>query len=236
MAKPDTRDPLVKALEAIAGRMIADMPDHPAAQQMQGEVNRLRMTAEALDNLNRSRSPLDTPAAHALKVGKRAKTFNSEVTQSVNRAAAVWAIARTNAEKRIEEKVNLKPDAFAGEIRTAFRALPSKKQIDLLGQWVADNKGPEMAAIVRAPSFLSGISDEMKANFEQALVHKHAAAEIDEIAKLDDVYEAVSAATRAAGNFAVGLTDPGNLAKIEREAAESDAADAAFSQSLQPPQ
>jgi len=226
--------PAVSALTAIAERMIADLPNHPTAQQLQAEVNRLRLAAEALDNLNNSRSPLDTPAAHALKVGKRAKAFNSEVTASLNRAAQIWAHARTAAERRIEEKVNLKPDAFAEEIRSAFRSLDSKKQIKLLGEWVKENKGPEMAAIIKAPSFLSGISDEMKANFEKAIIGKHAGEEVEEISRLDDVFNAVHAANRTAGRFATEPSTTGPVAKIEREAAEADAADAAFNQSIAP--
>jgi hypothetical protein len=235
MAKPDPRHPIVKAIEHMAGVITRDLPDHSGARQIQAELNRLRLTAEALDNLNRNRSPLDTPAAHALKVGKRAKAFNSEVTNTLNRGLQIWAAARVAAEKRIAEKVDLKPNAFAQEIRTAFRALDSQKQLELLSEWIKENKGPEMAAIVEAPSFLAGIDDKRKAAFKKAIIGRHAGAELDEIEKLDALSETFNAATKAAGDFATGLTDPAALSDIERRAAEADAADEAFNQSLQQP-
>jgi hypothetical protein len=233
MAKPDPRHPMIKAIEHIAGVITRDLPDHSAARQLQAEVNRLRLAGEALDNLNRNRSPLDTPAAHALKVGKRAKAFNSEVTNAMNRAGQIWGSARVAAERRIEEKIDLKPNAFAQEIRTAFRGLSSQKQLELLSEWIRDNKGPEMAAVIEAPSFLAGINDQMKADFKKAIISRHAAPELDEIEKLDEAWATFHAATKAAGDFAMGLTDPGTLSDIERRAADADAADEAFNQSLQ---
>lgn len=234
MANLDTRDPMVKAIEVISGRMLGGIrEDHPVARQLQSEVNRLRTKAEALDNVRARRSPLDTPAAHALKVAKMARTFNSEITATVNRAGQIWAEGFKDVHRRIDEKANLKPDAFASEIRTAFRALNNKAQAALINQLVRENRGPEMAAIVRAPSVLTGISDEQKALYEKMLVETHARSEMDEAAGLEEVFSAVHSATNAAGMLVRDMTDPAKLAAIEGEAAAADAAGAAFQSSFQ---
>lgn len=232
MAK-DTRDPMVKAIEVIAQRMTMDLPDHKAALQMQAEVNRLKLRGEALDNVNRTRSPLDTPAAHALKVAKLARSFDKETTDALNRATRIWADAYKDTQTRIDDKVNLRPDAFAPEIRAAFRTLSSKAKADLITQLVKENRGPELAAIVKAPAVLTGITDEARAAYENMMLSTYAAPEMDELAKLEDVFDAVGAATRAAGMMVKDLTDPRKLSEIESQAAAADQASAAFNQTIQ---
>jgi hypothetical protein len=232
MAK-DTRDPMVKAIEVIAQRMTMDLPDHKAALQMQAEVNRLRLRGEALDNVNKTRSPLDTPAAHALKVAKLARSFDKETTDALNRATRIWADAYKDTQTRIDDKVNLRPDAFAPEIRAAFRTLSSKAKADLITQLVKENRGPELAAIVKAPAVLTGITDEARAAYENMMLVTYAAPEVDELAKLEDLLSSVTAATRASSNMVKDLTDPRKLAEIESQAAAADQASAAFGQTIQ---
>lgn len=234
MAKVDPRDPMVSAIEAIGSRMLRSLgEDHNYGRQMKGEINRLRLSAEALDRVRASRSPLDTPAAHALKVSKRARTFNNEVTASINRLGRLWSEGYEDAQRRIAEKVNLRPDAFASEIRQAFRAMDSKAQAKLINELVESNRGPELAAIVKAPSVLTGISDAQRAAYEKMILTRHAGDEVDEIERLEEVFQSALSATGAAAKFATELTNPGNLAQIEQAAADADAAMASFDQSLQ---
>ena len=232
MAKPDTRDHMVRALEAMSAQMTAALPDHETARQLRAEMNGLRLKAEALDNVNQRRSPLETPAAHAMKVAKRARAFDSEVTAALNRSSQLWAKAREAADRRIAEKVDLRPDAFASEIRSAFRTLSPQKQNDLIKELVDSNRGPELAAIVKAPVVLTGITEAQRAVYEQSIIARHAAPEFEEMGLLDEVYEITVAGTRAAGSFAKSLNDPAKLAAIESAAASADEADAAFNQTL----
>ena len=223
----------VRAIAAIAERMLKDLPDHPTALRLQSEVNKLRNGAEALDKVRANRSPLDTREAHALKVGKLAKQFESEAIASLNRSIQYWAEGYDDIERRIAQKVDLTPNAFAQEIRSAFRTLSRKDKIELLGQLVKENRGPELAAIVKAPSVLSGISDDERAKFEESIIGMHASAEIEERAKLEDVFNAMNRAQDTASNIVKRFRDPAQLADIERAAADADAAGDAFTQSMQ---
>jgi hypothetical protein len=233
MAKAQATGPMVKAIEALGERMLRQLgEDHPAGRQMKGEVNRLRSAAEALHSLSVQRSPLDTPAAHALKVSKRAKAFDAEVTASLNRVLAAFGAGHTDAQRRIEEKINLRPDAFAQEIRAAFRSLDGKARSELIHELVEANRGPELAAIVKAPAILTGITEDQRQTYEKLIVSKHAPAELDEINHLHEALEAATAATRAAGTMVRELLDPARLSEIESAAAAADQATAAFDQSL----
>lgn len=233
MNRRDTRDPMVKAIEAISNMMVEDLPDHPTAKQMQGMVNRLRSATEALDNVAVNRNPLDTSDAHSLKVAKMARKLNVEITASLNQSLQIWSAGYNDIQRRIDGKVDLKPSAFAAEIRATFRGLKTEDKADLLKELVDGNRGPELAAIVHAPALVAGLSDKEKAAYEQAIVGRHAAAEVDEMQKLDGVYQGAMAAHRAATDFARQLENPSKVAAIERGAEASNAAGAAFDQSLQ---
>lgn len=225
--------PAVSAILAIAERMPETVGDNPVRRQLLGEVNRLRDGARALDNVNANRNPLDTPAAHALKVAKMARAFGKETTASINRSVQAWAAGKEDLKRRIEEKINLKADpTFAVAIATRFSGLSGKAQTKLLSELVDENRGPELAAIIKAPPSLTGLNVRQIAMYEQAIASRHAAAELDEIEKLDEAYGAFDTVQRAAGSLEKQLTNPDKLAKIESGANAADEATDAFNQSL----
>ncbi|AKM09711.1 hypothetical protein AB433_06525 [Croceicoccus naphthovorans] len=226
-------DPTVQALAHIADRMLRDMGDHSIAQRMQGEVSRLRDSAATLDDLRKTRSPYDTPSAHVMKIGKASKKFDSEITAMIQRATDLYRAGTRDIEARIAAKVNLKQNEYAQEVRARFFGMDGKARAAFIKDMVDNNDGPLLAAIVEASPTLSGITAEQSAAYKKMILSRHAGAEIDEQARLDEVLDAVSTASRSAGNFAKGLTDPRQLARIEREAAEADAANEAFNQAMQ---
>lgn len=226
----------VKALAAMADRMakmIDDRGGSRTAGQMQAEVNRLKAGAEALDKVRANRSPLDTPEAHALKVAKLAQKFDREVTAAINRFGSIVHEGLQAVQKRIDEKIDLRPNAFAEEIRAAFRTLDRKAKLQLLGDLVRDNRGPELAAIIKAPPLLSGLPAADIASYEKAILSTHAGDEVAEQAWLGEMFETSITAANTAGDLARSFIDPSELARIERADALASEAGAAFDQSIQ---
>lgn len=221
---------LALAIGAIGGRM---WEGTTSARQMRAEVNRLKMGADALNKVNANRSPLDTPEAHVKKVAALARKFDREVTAAINRSGATMRDGLNDVDRRLEEKISLKPDAFAAEIRNVFRSLDLKGKHDMMARLVAENRGAELAAIVKAPTSLTGISEADRARYEKNIIATHAPAELEEQAKLNESFESLMAATNAAADLVRSLTDPGELARIENGEAAAAAAGEAFNQSLQ---
>lgn len=233
MAKGNSRHPTVNALESLAARMIEPLPDHQTAKSIQGAINRLYRGAEALDAVARNRSPLDTPAAHALKVAKLAKRLDSEITSTLNTVGQTWGAGFNDAQRRIDEKVKLIPDPFASEIREVFRGLEPAKKGEFIQRLVNENRGPELAALIKAPTVLTGLGDREREGYEKAIYSRHAAAELDEQTALEEVFHTANVACKSAGEFVKALQDPGQIAQIEHEAAQADAAGDAFNQAMQ---
>ncbi|WP_324742082.1 hypothetical protein U8326_02240 [Tsuneonella sp. CC-YZS046] len=226
----------VRALGAIAERMarsVGEKGDNAAARRFLAEVNRVHAGAAALDNVRANRSPLDTAEGHALKVGKLAKKFDNEVTAVINRSGEIWREGMSDVQRRIDEKIDLKPNAFAEEIRATFRTMNRKSKVELLGQLVKENRGPELAAIVKAPSILSGISDAERADYERAIISMHAPKELAEQTWLDELFDSVGIVATTSSGLVRDFMDPGELARIERAEASAVEAGEAFDQSLQ---
>lgn len=223
----------VRALAAVAERMTRNMPGHPVALSLQGVINRLSSGALALDNVNANRSPLETEGAHALKVAGLARKLDKEVTTSMNRLGEILREGVNDVQRRIDQKIDLMPDAFASEIRAAFRGLNGKERSKLINELVDGNRGPELAAIVNAPSVLTGTTDDQRARYMRAIVAKHAPAELDEMTGLQGVFDEGFVATDIAASVAKSFIDPSRLNQIERDAATASAAGYAFDQSLQ---
>lgn len=223
----------VNALRTVAGRVARDMPNHPKARAMQNMVERLASGAEALDKVRVSRNPLDTREAHMKKLGGMARKYDAEVTTTITRLGAIFREAVNDVQRRIDEKVDLKPDAFASEIRAAFRLMKSTEQAELLGRLARENRGAELAAIVKAPLTLTGLTEETRAQFEGAILSIHAREEMAEREQIEAVFSEAFAGVDIAMGINKAFTDPAEIAKIERAEAEANAAGDAFDQSLQ---
>ncbi|MEZ5688739.1 MAG: hypothetical protein R3E21_08170 [Caenibius sp.] len=231
MPKIDPRDSIVRAIEAIASGM--NVGDHTPSQGMQAELNRLRRGVEALDTMNRSRSPLDTPDAHALKVAKAARKYEADIKATMQRIGGIATAGFEDVNRRRAEKVNLTPDAFAGEIRSVFRSLDAVGRAKMLEEFVSGNRGPELAALVNAPGSVTGIPDNERQSCLASIYAKHAAEETADEAMVNDSLDSSLAAINAAQQLVKELTDPRKIAEIERGAADADAAGEAFNQSMQ---
>lgn len=102
--------------------------------------------------------------------------------------------------------------------------------MSLISQLIGENRGSELAAILQAPGAATGLTAKQRGEFEKGLFSAHAAPELEELEKLEGVFEAVVAATGATAGYVKDLTDPGRLAKIESQAATAEKATEAFTQ------
>lgn len=228
-----SRHPAVSALATLRERIAGVMPDNVAAQRMGVEVSRLFKQLEALDRMNANRSELDTEAAHTKKVADAARKLDKEITACLNRALVAMSDGVDDAQRRINEKVNLTPHRQQDAICAAFRGMSGKAQAKQLQELIEENRGDELGAILNAPPILTGLTREQAAQYKRAVFAKHAAAELDEQSMLQgELLETVSTAVRAAGDFTKELFNPERLAAIEASDAAARAAGDAFSQAI----
>lgn len=229
----------VSAIKVIADRLDTfmergGMTNSSHARRIHAEVNRLRSGAEALDRVNSNMSPLDTPAAHTLKVAKLARKFDAEAAASLKRVGAAMCEAYADVQKRIDEKVKLIPHPLAPEIRATYKALSPKDQADLITKLINENDGPVLAALLDGPSMLTGMNEGERKAYQQGIIARHAAAELEEQTNLEEIFESATVVAHTASNLTKTFTDPGMLARIEAGDAAAHEAGVSFDRAMSP--
>ena len=222
-------NPQITAIAHIADRITKGLPDsgHDHTRKLYSNVARLALALESVATLNNTPSPTEALGAHAKRVMTAAAKLAESVTKARERLHEITREGLTEIDARIAQKVKLIPDGFAAEIRAQFRIMDSKAQFKLLGELVDKNRGPELAAIVKAPRILTGLDEEIAARYTQVLIEKHAPEEAAEQAALLAALPTALLAAETAGKAAQMYTDPQQLAAIEKgEAAAAAAMDA----------
>ena len=219
-----------EALNHLVERVVRGLPEegHAASRRLQAEVRRLRNGVEAMGKLHVMKNPLDSAPMHEKKVSSAARRLATEVSAAHERLHTIVREGLIDISARIKSKVNLEPDGFAAEIRSAFRNMEKADQFTLLNELVKANRGAELAAIVKSPAILTGISPELQAQYAELIVSHHAPAEFAEQAALMEAMNVTLTATSVARKAAEDYSDPIKLASIERGESDAAAADAAF--------
>src|SRR5262249_14195650 len=127
-------------------------------------------------------------------------------------------------EASIKNKTQLVPDAYAAELRAVYRGMSSTERTALVARFIDEKRGPELAAIIKAPGSLTGMPDDQRGNYEAAYIAKHAPEELIDQAALNDALETVNVAARTAREVASAYNDPAKLAEIARAEAAAEAA------------
>jgi hypothetical protein len=223
--------PKVRALQALAQHLTERLPSgdgHDAWRALHGEVTRLASTAEALRNLHATRNPTETDAAHVKRVATAAAKFAKESEAALARANAHLQTGLATIAQRVKAKVRLVPDAYASEIRAAYRAMPEQEKLATLKELVDGNRGPEFAAIIKAPRTLTGLPEAQRKQYEDSFISTHAPEEMRAEEALMDAFEHALTSTRTAGEVARTYSNPAALAEITRAETAAAAAAKAF--------
>jgi hypothetical protein len=217
-------------MKAMADRLGANLPTsgQGGRRALHAEVTKLHAAATALEKLRANADPTVTPAAHAKRVMSAAAKLKEQVASARDRAHRIMHDGATDIDRRIAAKVNLKPDAFAAEIRATFRGMPPERQLRVLAELATQNRGPELAALIEAPGIVTGLTGDLQNRYRDLIVSTHASEEHAEQAELMEAFLATLDMMPVASAVADALSDPAKLAEIERgEAAAAEAA-AAF--------
>jgi hypothetical protein len=220
----------ISALAAIAARVAGDAPSniYSARRAMAQELTKLHTGSTALQKMHATPDPTITPATHTKRVTAAATKLREQAATARGRIHQIAQDRLAELDRQIATKVNLKPNAYAPEIRAVFREKPPEAQQRFLVELATQNRGPELAALLEAPGSVTGMTDEMRNRTHDLIVSTHAREEHEELTELTDAFSAAVGALPVVNSFADAFSDPAKLAEIERgEAAAAEAA-AAF--------
>jgi hypothetical protein len=192
------------------------------------ELNQLVEGATALENLRAARNPTETDAAHIKRVASAAQKYAKEVEAVFERANKAVSAGLGAIEARIRAKTQLVPDAYAAEVRALYRGMSNAEKVKLLGELLDEKRGPEFAAIIKAPRSLTGMPEAQRQQFEAAFIAKHAAEELIDQQGLREALDTANIAVETARQIATAYDNPSTLAEIARAEAAAAAASKTF--------
>lgn len=221
----------IAAAQGITNRINQDMP---FAERMIREAHKLIESAQGLLALHGSRDTTITEDAHFLKVQKAAMKLNEQITKTMNAGMAIEREASNDAQRRMDEKVNLKPGANAGEIRAIFRSMDDTTRADFLNKLVAQNKAPELAAIIEVGSELTAfiLNDQQRAKYREAILNTHAPNELKELKAAHEDVQALFLVAKQIEKLADAFSDPYRLESIRRGKQLAEALEAKLAANL----
>jgi len=192
-------------------------PKHGSVLRTLGVLERLKPAIEQLIQTASDRYPNETPEAHEQRIYKNAEKLR-KAREAVNADFDATVGREVSAlQAQLDARVNLKPNEFAQEIRATFRNMKSGQQIDFLNELVAENDGPSLAAIIKAPKSLTGLPKDMASNYVEIAYSKHAPEAWDEMRSLMGIVATRLDILRTADDAVAEYADPVRLAEIAKK-------------------
>jgi len=218
----------ISAFNSVMDHIGKDAPSNVHIQKMKTTLAPLGSGVAALVRMHATVDPTQTKAAHDKKVIVTASKLNDRYKQTLKDVQVVLRDGLRDIQSRIDAKVSLKPDAFAQELRAAFRSMSHTERVTALVEMTKTNNGPALAAITEAPAMLSGVTEGQQKQYRDAIVQMHAPTECVEEAELLEAFNGTLAAMDVATALAKDLNNPGRLAEIDRGVNAAMAAEIAF--------
>jgi hypothetical protein len=218
---------LVKRNESKIGRY-----QNSKAQSLLVEQRRILNAVDGIASMRQNPNSLETPAAHALKLSKAAAKLQSESANIKNKVLQTYLSYDIELGDAINDRLGIKENHYAPEIRAMYRSLNSKERLDLISEAIANNDGPTFAAIMLAPSAVTGIPAAMKADLTNNYYLKAAPDLYQEKLDLKDAVEGMMATIRAAEGISNEVQNPEVIRKIENEVQQAQAATNQFNSAL----
>lgn len=229
---------LVKRMdETLKGRMTPGGAAHSSYVM----AARVAASIDGLEELARTRSPSETPEAHALRVANAAKKLDQNLSQARetfnNNTTQAWAAF---ADKLAQATKLDRETPHAAEIRAYFRSLKTtEERLERINEAVKSRDSATLSALVNGPDYLSGVDKAMRDKFiadYQREVAPDLVAEIDAFTEADQSAQEV---LRIAQKSVREAFDPSYVEKIltdEAKAQETrERLDASISDITSPP-
>ncbi|WRH61574.1 MAG: hypothetical protein RSE12_14505 [Fuscovulum sp.] len=215
----------LKMVERMAEKLEGRMKPGSPAHSTYVTAHRLAASVDNLEELARTRSPSETPEAHAMRVAAAARKLTgnmaevqAKLNQNLNQKAGEFT-ARISAATGLGQET-----PHAPEIRAYFRSLSPQDRTTHLAQAIKDRDTTTLAAIMSGPEYLAGLDKQMKDRFldmYQREVAPELVADWETYVEADQDAQHVLAVARQAAEQAF---DPAHVAEILSKDAEAKAA------------
>lgn len=223
--------PLQHMVETLRQR-VGDTPDRWHHRGIVATLGNLADTVKSLEDLARSRSPLETEGAHAHRIHQAAQKLEAAALEAQKRIGASVSAGYAELSTAIDSKAGLVENQDASEIRATIRAMPDKRRMEVLREAVQNNDPPVVAAIGLAHPLLTGLNDDFRQKMVEAFRETHAPEEYKARKELDELFNTSLTFLDTVRGAAKAATDPDYIAGILKADEHARNAQAAFNSSV----
>lgn len=217
--------PAVDVPGQIDGRRVnyAAHDNHPALKLAADTLSGGATLFADVSRFRANPSDEDRAATHARKVRDLYLSNKAKWSENVARTEAELARAIADAEDDLRHEANLKPDPrYEGVILSKFVGMKPSDQAALFGELVTAGDGPSLAALLNAPSVLTGLTEQRKVELKAALCAKVAPKHValrDELLKAKQAMVDASIAALKLEAPMLQWTGPGEWKERAKQAA-----------------
>ena len=221
---------LVAAIQNLTTR-IQNQDD--IGQRLFGLASQAETAVSGIVHLKNNPSPTANAAANFIALQDNAKKLEAWRVKAVATLNAIIKDAYGAAETQLKQKVDLTPNPkFEREYRDVYRGLSSALRAPYLANLAITNNGPALAAITETDHALTGIPDDMAADFRKLIWTTNAPAEFDAMTKVNELVEPVWAILDVVKSAVEMFSDAYKLRDIEQARVLADAAQQSLNATL----
>lgn len=214
----------------VAKRKEHTKPEYTIAHSALGKLASLYGAIDALQTLHADRNPLETQAVQEKRIQQAVKKLETTAKEVGKQAENIIGDGIARLQGELDTKVKLKPNEYAAELRAQARTLDYDGKLKLLTELADANDGPMLAALIKAPSVLTGIPAEVSNRFTEHVYAKHAPEEWEELKDLLTLVTERLDIVNTALTAAKAYSDPVRLAEITAQEEAALRAQAHFDQ------
>jgi hypothetical protein len=157
----------LQALRALVGRITSN---DPTTEKIKSILSRIEKEASGLADLIEKPDTMKSAVANELLTNAEKARLRTLAADSQGKLNNIIATHRAALDAARVQKAKLVPDGFASEIRSVFRSLDTAGKHALLGEAIKTGQAATVAAIVTAPTVLSGLTAQQSAQYREAFL------------------------------------------------------------------
>lgn len=197
------------------------------------KVDGLREAVRALEKSRLNKSPSITKDKHFSDISMLSNQLGARVKKLRNELINIQQTNLESIEAEIKERLGLKENSYAAELRSAFRQMNEKQRAELTINFIKDRRSEDLAAILNAPAELSGLTSDGVKRLRTQYEESYAGELLRERDLFVETVASAHVAFNAGDNAALAYTDPARLRQIDEAEQASREAASKFKDSLQ---
>lgn len=189
--------------------------EEPIVQHARNLVGRARERVTRAHQSLTNRDPYFTEAQHLEDWEKRTRVAVKNLDEEQAKLDQQFADELRGLDQEINERLALKETERACEIRNYVRSIPEDQRHPFISEVVNRGDSETVAALISAPGYLSGISEDQRGNLKERYMRTHAKDLVERREAIEKAHKAAYSAHQAVTGYVKSIRPEDSFKRIE---------------------